>query len=309
MSSQPVPSSSSQQQAQQGGSAGAVSSSDSGAGVIVQFGDTTLTKVFVGGLAWETTRDGLRRHFEQFGDIVEAVVITDKATGRSKGYGFVTFRDPEGARRACADSTPVIDGRRANCNLASLGVRSRPGTPQGGRFRSGGGSPTPGRSPGRMQQPFGNMQAASSPQHLPFSAYGGQHQTYPFSPYGYPPYQQEFLYPPNMAVYNGHFYVAPPFPPTLYGSGGGGGGGGPLPPNLGSPSSSSSPGGSGLYHSYPPLSHHQPFPHVPFPYPPLGASHLLPQNQPVPSGEHPAAAAGPTSQQQQGHASSSSSSQ
>jgi len=42
----------------------------------------------------------------------------------------VTFRDPEAARRACADPTPVIDGRRANCNLASLG-RPRPPLPYG----------------------------------------------------------------------------------------------------------------------------------------------------------------------------------
>lgn len=54
------------------------------------FGDTTYTKVFVGGLAWETHSTTLRRHFEQFGDILEAVVITDKNTGRSKGYGFVS---------------------------------------------------------------------------------------------------------------------------------------------------------------------------------------------------------------------------
>lgn len=51
--------------------------------------DTKLTKIFVGGLAWETQRDTMRRYFEQFGEIVEAVVITDKNTGRSKGYGFV----------------------------------------------------------------------------------------------------------------------------------------------------------------------------------------------------------------------------
>ncbi|XP_050136119.1 probable RNA-binding protein ARP1, partial [Malus sylvestris] len=70
--------------------------------------------------------DTLRRHFEQFGEILEAVVITDKNTGRSKGYGFVTFRDPESARRACLDPNPVIDGRRANCNLASLGRPRQP---------------------------------------------------------------------------------------------------------------------------------------------------------------------------------------
>ena len=57
----------------------------------VEFNDTTYTKIFVGGLAWETKRDTMRRHFEQFGEIQEAVVITDKNTGRSKGYGFVCF--------------------------------------------------------------------------------------------------------------------------------------------------------------------------------------------------------------------------
>lgn len=51
--------------------------------------DTTYTKIFVGGLAWETQRDTMKIYFEQFGEILEAVVITDKATGRSKGYGFV----------------------------------------------------------------------------------------------------------------------------------------------------------------------------------------------------------------------------
>ncbi|KAF2283152.1 hypothetical protein GH714_043482 [Hevea brasiliensis] len=102
-----------------------------------QFGDTTYTKVFVGGLAWETQKETMKKYFQQFGEILEAVVIIDKNTGRSKGYGFVTFKEAEAARRACVDPAPVIDGRRANCNLASLGVqRSRPSTPQqygGGR--------------------------------------------------------------------------------------------------------------------------------------------------------------------------------
>jgi hypothetical protein len=54
-----------------------------------RFGDTTLTKVFVGGLAWETASAGLHDHFRDYGEILEAVVITDRETGRSKGYGFV----------------------------------------------------------------------------------------------------------------------------------------------------------------------------------------------------------------------------
>ena len=56
-----------------------------------QFGDTTYTKVFVGGLAWETKSETMKKYFEQFGEILEAVVITDKNSGRSKGYGFVSI--------------------------------------------------------------------------------------------------------------------------------------------------------------------------------------------------------------------------
>ena len=55
-----------------------------------EFGDTTLTKVFVGGLAWETPKDALKDHFEKYGEILEAVIISDKHTGKSKGYGFVS---------------------------------------------------------------------------------------------------------------------------------------------------------------------------------------------------------------------------
>lgn len=50
-------------------------------------------------------------------------------------YLQVTFRDPESARRACADPNPMIDGRRANCNIASLG-RPRPSPPRGTFFNS-----------------------------------------------------------------------------------------------------------------------------------------------------------------------------
>ncbi|CAK7345971.1 unnamed protein product [Dovyalis caffra] len=135
------------------------------------FGDTTYTKVFVGGLAWETQSETMRRYFEHFGDILEAVVITDKNTGRSKGYGFVTFREPEAARRACADPTPIIDGRRANCNLASLG-RPRP------------------------PLPYGRLRPAA-----PYVAISyGYQQGLMYHPYSYAAYGPEYVY--QQGVYN-----------------------------------------------------------------------------------------------------------
>lgn len=81
------------------------------------------TKVFVGGLAWETTSEMLQEHFCQFGDIVEAAVIKDRHTGRSKGYGFVTFTQEGDAKAAIADQNPMVHGRRANCNLAAFGKK------------------------------------------------------------------------------------------------------------------------------------------------------------------------------------------
>ncbi|XP_009378130.2 probable RNA-binding protein ARP1 isoform X2 [Pyrus x bretschneideri] len=149
-----------------------------------QFGDTTLTKVFVGGLAWETPKEALREHFEKYGEILEAVIISDKLTGRSKGYGFVTFTEPEAAKKACEDATPVINGRRANCNLASLGAR-RPRsasntTPPPQRGSNGGGA--------RCMSPANHVQwyypaPTGTPTTTPF--HHQHHQAVPF--YGYSP--------------------------------------------------------------------------------------------------------------------------
>ncbi|KAM5555777.1 hypothetical protein ABKV19_023609 [Rosa sericea] len=157
-----------------------------------QYNDTTFTKIFVGGLAWETQRETMRRYFEQFGEILEAVVITDKNTGRSKGYGFVTFKDPEAAMRACQNPSPVIDGRRANCNLASIGAqKTRPPTPQHGfgRFR-----PAPG-----LVAPPAYHGSSSTYFHQPSGQY-----TFPYSAYGYSGYSQDSIYPMNYySVYGG----------------------------------------------------------------------------------------------------------
>ncbi|XP_047296214.1 RNA-binding protein 38 isoform X2 [Homo sapiens] len=87
--------------------------------------DTTFTKIFVGGLPYHTTDASLRKYFEGFGDIEEAVVITDRQTGKSRGYGFVTMADRAAAERACKDPNPIIDGRKANVNLAYLGAKPR----------------------------------------------------------------------------------------------------------------------------------------------------------------------------------------
>lgn len=66
------------------------------------------TKLYVGNLAWATNSDGLREQFAQFGEITDAVVVTDRDTGRSRGFGFVTFADAEAAQAAIS----ALDGQQ-----------------------------------------------------------------------------------------------------------------------------------------------------------------------------------------------------
>ncbi|GMH22518.1 hypothetical protein Nepgr_024361 [Nepenthes gracilis] len=158
------------------------------------FNDTTYTKIFVGGLAWETQRDTMNDYFEQFGEILEAVIITDKNTGRSKGYGFVTFKDPEAAFRACQNPSPVIDGRRANCNLAALGAqKTKPPTPQQGTSR--------------IRPPLGLVAQPAYPGSSSSSTYFRQPSAqlpFPYSAYGYGGYSRDTIYPMNYyGVYGG----------------------------------------------------------------------------------------------------------
>ena len=87
--------------------------------------DTTFTKIFVGGLPYHTTDKTLYDYFKQFGEIEEAVVITDRQTQKSRGYGFVTMKERSDAEKACKDPNPIIDGRKANVNLAYLGAKPR----------------------------------------------------------------------------------------------------------------------------------------------------------------------------------------
>jgi len=57
-------------------------------------------KLYVGNLPYKITSDELNSLFSEFGDIVDAVVITDRASGRSKGFGFVEFADEAAAQKA-----------------------------------------------------------------------------------------------------------------------------------------------------------------------------------------------------------------
>jgi len=76
-------------------------------------------KLFIGGLSWDTSDQGLRTAFEKFGAISEAKVITDRDTGRSRGFAFITYDDAANADAAiqAMDGT-MLDGRNLKVNEA-----------------------------------------------------------------------------------------------------------------------------------------------------------------------------------------------
>lgn len=100
-------------------------------------------KLFVGGLSWDTNDEGLRAAFDRFGEVVEAKVITDRDTGRSRGFGFVTLADPSVAQTAIQEMDgTMLDGRSIRVNEA----QDRRGGGGGGGGRGGrGGGGGPGR--------------------------------------------------------------------------------------------------------------------------------------------------------------------
>ncbi|KAG8385453.1 hypothetical protein BUALT_Bualt03G0046900 [Buddleja alternifolia] len=85
--------------------------------------DPVQRKLFVRGLGWETTTEKLRQVFSAYGELDEAntIVITDKNTGKSKGYGFVTFKHIDAAILALKEPNKKIDGRITVTQLAAAG--------------------------------------------------------------------------------------------------------------------------------------------------------------------------------------------
>uniref|UniRef100_A0A1J3KB51 Heterogeneous nuclear ribonucleoprotein 1 n=1 Tax=Noccaea caerulescens TaxID=107243 RepID=A0A1J3KB51_NOCCA len=67
-------------------------------------------KLFIGGISWETSEDRLREYFQSFGEVLEAVIMKDRATGRARGFGFLVLADPNVAERVVL-LRHIIDGK------------------------------------------------------------------------------------------------------------------------------------------------------------------------------------------------------
>ncbi|XP_024013876.1 glycine-rich RNA-binding protein 7 isoform X1 [Eutrema salsugineum] len=99
-------------------------------------------RCFVGGLAWATDDRALETAFSQYGDVIDSKIINDRETGRSRGFGFVTFKDEKSMKDAIEGMNgQELDGRSITVNEAqsrgSGGGGGRGGG--GGGYRSGGG--------------------------------------------------------------------------------------------------------------------------------------------------------------------------
>ncbi|XP_039027388.1 heterogeneous nuclear ribonucleoprotein 1-like [Hibiscus syriacus] len=100
-------------------------------------------KLFIGGISWDTNEDRLKEYFSSFGEVVEAVIMKDRMTGRSRGFGFIVFADPVVAERVIKDKHN-IDGRmveakkavpRDDQNITSRSTSSIHGSPGPGSTR------------------------------------------------------------------------------------------------------------------------------------------------------------------------------
>jgi cold-inducible RNA-binding protein len=90
-------------------------------------------KVFVGGISWNTDEDLLRETFGRYGEVTEARVITDRETGRSRGFGFVSFSDNDAVTKAISElDGSELDGRSIKVNEAQDKPRGDSGGHGGG---------------------------------------------------------------------------------------------------------------------------------------------------------------------------------
>ena len=100
------------------------------------------SKVYVGNLSYSTSEDELRDHFAQYGNIQDIKLIIDFNTGRSKGFGFITYASGQDCENALAANGADLGGRKLKVNIAREDNRSAGGggRPSGG-FGGRGGRP------------------------------------------------------------------------------------------------------------------------------------------------------------------------
>lgn len=127
-------------------------------------------KLFIGGISWETTEEKLKSYFSTFGEVVEAVIMKDRTTGRARGFGFIVFADPMVADMVVLEKHSV-DGRMVEAKKAVPRDDQQTGRVSNGST----GSPVPS-NPARTKKIFvGGL--ASTVTENDFKKYFGQFGT------------------------------------------------------------------------------------------------------------------------------------
>jgi RNA recognition motif-containing protein len=75
-------------------------------------------KMFIGGLSWQTTAEGLRDYFCKFGEVNECMVMRDPATKRARGFGFITFAHPDSVEKVLAEASHELDNKKIDPKVA-----------------------------------------------------------------------------------------------------------------------------------------------------------------------------------------------
>jgi len=84
-------------------------------------------KLYVGNLPFKMDLETLKKHFSEFGEIEDATIIVNKFTGRSKGFGFVSFKDEESAKKAMQEMNgKEVEGRKLIVNEARPMKENKP---------------------------------------------------------------------------------------------------------------------------------------------------------------------------------------
>src|SRR3954447_11620651 len=105
-----------------------------------RFEQAMNTRLYVGNLSFNTTADGVRTAFQQLGTVSDVHLVTDRETGRSRGFSFVTMGSPEEAAKATEGMDgKTLDGRPLRVNEAEQRQPRGGGGGGGGGFRGGGG--------------------------------------------------------------------------------------------------------------------------------------------------------------------------
>jgi RNA recognition motif-containing protein len=82
-------------------------------------------KMFIGGLSWQTTAEGLRDYFSKFGEVNECMVMRDPQTKRARGFGFITFANPNSVEKVLQNDNHELDGKKIDPKVA-FPKRSQP---------------------------------------------------------------------------------------------------------------------------------------------------------------------------------------